>query len=159
MKTLKFIFLFGLFALAYGIFHPYPPLNPNAIVIACYALVVIVGAMLFTAGNDAAVTATYLLGSLLPWLLAGLLLANGALDQSSEHQYQTVVVNTRYSFRWPGDELYVRSWRPGRTTESLYVRGLQAFFLRGEHVTVGVKPGALGILWVSSFSREHSGTH
>jgi hypothetical protein len=155
MRILKYIFVVGIFPFRYGLFHPYPPLSPNALLVAFYAVCFVVGVMLFFVDRDQKVTVTYLLGSLLPWLLAGFFLANGALDHSNEDRYQTVVVNTHYRYRWPGDEVIVRSWRSGRTTESFYEHSYQRFYRPGDRVTVGVKSGALGTPWVNSISREH----
>jgi hypothetical protein len=91
-----------------------------------------------------------------PWLLACGLLANGALDHSSEVIQQTVVLRTEYRRSW--DVVVVQSWRSGRTTESLYIRrpflfGTGGFFLRGKDITVGIRSGALGMPWISRISR------
>ncbi len=94
------------------------------------------------------------IGVLLPWMIAAVALANGALDRSEERRYSTAVIqpvsNRRSMFY---DTLIVRSWRPGRTSESLTVWALQPFFSSGDRVTVGVRSGALGLEWISGVSR------
>ena len=152
MKILQLVFLFGAFALLYSALRPYPPLSADTVLVALFAICLTVGGILFTADGDEGVTAKYLLASLLPWLLAALFLANGALDDSNEIRYQTVVVDSHYG-RWTHDEVVVRSWRSGRTNESFYLSPIKRFFHHGEPITVGVKSGALGISWISSISR------
>lgn len=114
------------------------------------------GGVLFSAAQDESVTPKYVACSVLPWLLAGLLLANGAADHSQEELHRAVVINSRYYLRGL-DIVYVQSWRSGKSNESLYLKrsmlfGANGFFLPGESVTVGVKSGALGMAWISRIS-------
>lgn len=120
---------------------------------ALFAVGFVMAALFLRGGRNANLTAGYLVTALLPWLAAGWFFANGALDQSEEIRHQTVVVETRYSFRGLRDRLVVRSWRSGRANESIYVSALQPFFYRGESVTVCVKSGALGLPWISRVLR------
>jgi hypothetical protein len=155
MKRLIPIFLVGCMALLYFALGPYPPLDSTgafwAIFIPCFAAV----AMFLRNGKaEKSAAPKCALGASAPWLFAVLFLANGALDHSEERRYSTVVVENRYSY-WSGlrDTLVVRSWRPGRETESLRVNSYQRFFYPGDRVMVGVKSGALGLPWINSVSR------
>ena len=56
-------------------------------------------------------------------------------------------------FRSARNNLVVRSWRPGRTDESVYINSFAPFYFRGQTVTVGVRSGALGLPWISSVLR------
>lgn len=95
-----------------------------------------------------------ILASLVPWFVAAAFFANGALDHSEEHRHRAVVIETRYSYRSSiFDNLVVRSWRQGRANEVIRVWAYQPFFYPGDFVTVGVRDGALGVRWISSFSR------
>lgn len=95
-----------------------------------------------------------ILASLVPWFVAAAFFANGALDHSEEHRHRAVVIETRYSYRSSiFDNLVVRSWRQGRANEVIRVWAYQPFFYPGDFVTVGVRDGALGVPWISSFSR------
>jgi hypothetical protein len=86
----------------------------------------------------------------LPWILAAILLANGTLDSKDVTYYPTTVYN-RYNM--PGivrgtRRLIVRSWRDGQKLERLAVNSDDFDrFHSGDAVSVGVKPGALGIPW------------
>jgi hypothetical protein len=86
----------------------------------------------------------------LPWILAAILLANGALDSKDVTYYPTTVYN-RYNM--PGivrgtRRLIVRSWRDGQKVERLAVNSDDFDrFHSGDAVSVGVKPGTLGIPW------------
>ena len=87
-----------------------------------------------------------------------MLFANGALDPSNEVRHSTVVLQSTYGRSWT--ILDVRSWRPDRTKESIYIKtGFPwsrdpGFFFEGKPVAVGVRSGALGIEWVSSITRN-----
>lgn len=87
----------------------------------------------------------------LPWILAATLLANGALDSKQNVTYYPTTVESRYNM--PGivrgtRRLIVRSWRDGQKIERLAV-DFDDYdrFSAGDAVSVGVKPGALGIPW------------
>jgi hypothetical protein len=87
----------------------------------------------------------------LPWILAALLLANGALDSKDNVTYYPTTVYNRYNM--PGivrgtRRLIVRSWRDGEKVERLAVNSDDFDrFHAGDAVSVGVKQGALGIPW------------
>jgi hypothetical protein len=156
MKILRPIFLFGAFALAYCVMHRYPPVGTGTVMLTLFILCLFSGIILFGANKDADVTAKYLLASLVPWLLAAFFVVNGAFDHSEEIQYQTVVVEKHYGRGLT--RLIVRSWRSGRTNETLYIRGWGNLpgqrrpVYTGDPLTVGVKSGALGMPWISSIS-------
>ena len=87
----------------------------------------------------------------LPWILAATLLANGALDSRKNVTYYPTTVDSRYNM--PGivrgtRRLFVHSWREGQKIERLAVNSDDFDrFHAGDAVSVGVKPGALGIPW------------
>ena len=87
----------------------------------------------------------------LPWILAATLLVNGKLDSQKNVAYFPTTVDSRYNM--PGivrgtRRLFVHSWRPGQKIERLAV-DFDDYdrFHAGDAVSVGVKPGALGIPW------------
>lgn len=92
--------------------------------------------------------------ALLPWLLAALLLVNGAFDRSIEVPHQTKVIESDI---WQCcDVVTVESWRPGRKEETVYIFeifGRFRFFFKGQALSVGIKSGALGMPWIGSVSR------
>lgn len=157
MKILHVIFLVGAFGLAYCVLSPYPLLGAGSALVFLLVVCLCDGSFLFLECGDESVSAKSLLASLLPWVLAATLLVNGAYDNSNEIRHPTVVVDTQYGRAWT--VVVVRSWRPDRTNESLYIKeGLNwprnpAFFHQGESVTVGVRSGALGFPWISSIYR------
>jgi hypothetical protein len=156
MRILDPIFFIGVGAFIYCVLLPYPPLDAGGVAVALLVVCFTAGAILFSTGKREAFSAKYVLLALLPGLLGAVFLLNGALDHSDEIRHQTVVVNTHY--RRGRQILVARSWRPGRTTESLYVSDSlwhpQGFFFRGEPLTVGVKSGALGFPWITGISRK-----
>ena len=87
----------------------------------------------------------------LPWIFATMLLANGALDSKQNVTYYPTTVFNRYNM--PGivrgtRRLIVRSWRDGEKVERLAVTSDDFDrFHANDAVSVGVKPGALGIPW------------
>lgn len=156
MKSLQAIFLFGAFALIYCAFRAYPPLSANPLLVVVFAAGLTAGGALFSADKDQHVSTKYVFASVLPWLLAGLFLANVVLDHSKEIRYQTAVVDSQYAL-WTYQNVVVQSWRSGRTTESFYLHGYKNFLLPGQHLTIGMKTGALGISWISSIYRHGRG--
>ncbi len=91
-----------------------------------------------------------------PWLLAGLMLMNGALDHSAPH-IETVKVIGKFSM--PGAvgsrRLVVTSWLEGHRLERVPVsRGDFDLFNVGDTVDVQVQDGLMGIPWVSGVSRQ-----
>jgi hypothetical protein len=156
MKILHVVFLIGAFAALYSVFRPYALLTGGSMGLGVLVLCICSGGVLFSADQDESVGPKYIACSVLPWLLAGLLLANGAADHSQEELHRTVVIDSRYYLRGI-DIVNVQSWRSGKSNESLYLKRSQlfvtsGFFLPGDRVTVGVKSGALGMAWISRIS-------
>jgi hypothetical protein len=126
------------------------------VLLSVAAVYISAGVVLLGAPKDVPAIGKDVAVAVFPWLLACGLLANGALDHSSEVIQQTVVLRTEYRRSW--DVVVVQSWRSGRTTESLYIRrpflfGTGGFFLRGKDFTVGIRSGALGMPGISRISR------
>ena len=92
----------------------------------------------------------------LPWLLAGLLFVNGALDRSPPLLYPTRVVG---KFSMPGllgsRRLVVTSWRGANRFERIAIsRSDFDRFRRGDLVIVDVRSGLAGIPWVAGVSHR-----
>ncbi len=92
----------------------------------------------------------------LPWLLGGLLFANGKLDTKPAVREQATVVG---KFRMVGllrsSRLVVTSWREGQRFERLPVdRDDFNRFARGDEVVVQLQQGAVGIVWVYAVYRK-----
>lgn len=90
-----------------------------------------------------------------PWLLAALLLANGALDTSRPRIVETRVLG-KFAMRGPVPtrRLVVASWRPGHRIERIPVdRGDFDRFSTGEFVQVRIADGLVAIPWVKGVSR------
>ena len=90
----------------------------------------------------------------LPWLLAGLLFMNGALDTSKVHSEQARVIS---KFSMPGPmasrRLIVTSWRDGHHLERVPVDRVDFDrFTKGDSVDVQVKDGLVSIPWVTGVS-------
>jgi hypothetical protein len=90
----------------------------------------------------------------LPWLLAGLLFMNGALDTSKVHSEQARVIS---KFSMPGPmasrRLIVSSWRDGRRFERIPVDRVDFDrFTKGDSLDVQVKDGLVSIPWVTGVS-------
>lgn len=155
MKILIPAFLVGALALAFSV-GAYQPFDTDGMLLGILVLCVTALAVLATADTDEGISPKYVLAALLPWLLSAVFVANGALDHSQEMRYHTVVIEEHFNSPrwWVGDSIVVRSWRPDRSRERVYIRGIQAFYDPGEGVTVGIRPGALGIAWVSSLLRD-----
>jgi len=91
----------------------------------------------------------------LPWLLAILLLANGALDSSLPRTERVRVVG-KFAMLGPvaNRRLIVNSWRAGSRIERIPV-GLGDYdrFSTGDLADLRVKEGLVGIPWVVGVSR------
>ena len=91
-----------------------------------------------------------------PWLLAALLLANGAFDHAQPRIERARVVG---KFSMPGPvatrRLVVRSWRDGSQVERIPVDRVDfdRIFV-GDTVDVSVNDGLVGIPWVAGVSRH-----
>src|SRR5580693_9317228 len=91
----------------------------------------------------------------IPWLLALLLLANGALDHTPP-QLETARVVGKFAMRGPvpSRRLIVNSWREDRRFERVPVDPSDLDrFATGDVIEVQVKGGLVGIPWVSGVSR------
>jgi hypothetical protein len=91
-----------------------------------------------------------------PWLLAALLIANGALDHSPPH-IQVARVVGRFSMPGPvpNRRLLVTSWRALDAIERIPVdRSDFDRFSSGDIVEVKFQDGLVGIPWVSGVSRH-----
>src|SRR6202030_4265620 len=91
----------------------------------------------------------------IPWLLALLLLANGALEHSPS-QIETTRVVGKFAMRRPvpSRRLIVNSWREDRRFERVPVDPSDFDrFATGDVVEVHVNGGLVGIPWVSGVSR------
>lgn len=91
-----------------------------------------------------------------PWLLAALLLANGALDNARPHTEHARVVG---KFSMPGPaatrRLVVTSWREGGRLERVPVDRVDFDrIFAGDTVDVSIKDGLVGIPWVTGVSRQ-----
>jgi hypothetical protein len=87
----------------------------------------------------------------LPWILCAMLFANGRLDSQKNVVFHPTVVESRFNMRGivrGSRRLFVESWRSGQKVERLAV-DTDDFdrFQKGDTVSVGVEPGALGIPW------------
>jgi hypothetical protein len=90
----------------------------------------------------------------LPWLLALLLLANGALDRSPP-QVRISRVMGKFAMSGPvaNRRLIVASWREGQRFERIPVdRGDYDRFSTGDSIEVQVQGGLVGISWVTGVS-------
>ena len=126
-------------------------------VIAAIVAICIIGAgALGTGSKSVRITAAYLFVSLLPWITAGVFLANGMLDRSDEVPHETTVVSVHY-YLTSWDIITVRSWRSDRNTET-FLWGTYRYtgsLYPGTSLTLGVKSGALGVSWMSSMSHHY----
>jgi hypothetical protein len=89
-----------------------------------------------------------------PWLLAGLLLANGALDRGDPQNVEARVIG-KFAMRGPvpSRRLVVTSWRAGHRAERISVAsGDFDRFRLGDLVEVEVRSGLSGIPWVAGVS-------
>jgi hypothetical protein len=91
----------------------------------------------------------------IPWLLAILLLANGAADNARPRVVETRVVG-KFAMRGPVPtrRLVVTSWREGHRVERVPVDGGDFDrFSTGDAIEVKVGGGLVGIPWVAGVSR------
>ena len=94
-RTLRLIFLFGALLSLYSVLGPYPLLVAGPVLLSVAAVCICAGVVLLGAPKDAPVIGKDVAVAVFPWLLACGILANGALDHSSEVLYQPVVLRTR----------------------------------------------------------------
>jgi hypothetical protein len=91
-----------------------------------------------------------------PWLLAALLLMNGALDRAPFSEVASHVI-AKFSMYGPvpNRRLIVRSWREGESVERISVDRIDYDqFSDGDAIEVKVKGGLVGIPWVVGVERE-----
>lgn len=153
--------ILGLFASLTILLVPDGLLQAGPVLLSVLVWAVFAFGMLSRAPVGERVTSTYIVIGLYPWVLSALLLANRWFDHSAETVHHTVAISSSGST--PIYILSVQSWRPGRESETLYFHrtyfgtghlGEHRYLQAGDPVTVGVKPGALGLPWVSS---SHAG--
>lgn len=91
-----------------------------------------------------------------PWLLAGLLLANGAFNNAPPQTVEARVVGKFAMRGWlPSRRLIVTSWREGHQVERLRVDStVFDSTATGDFVDVRVEDGWVGIPWVLDVSRR-----
>lgn len=155
-KILHLVVIAGLAPGLYCISWPYPLLESGPVLLAAAILYLCAICVVLGTPFEAGSRIKYLLIALIPWAFAGLFVANGALDHSQEVLHSTKVVDSEYYLRgW--NIVVVRSWRPGRKVESLYLKtwllDKTGFYLEGEPLTVGVRSGALGMPWLTQVMR------
>lgn len=153
--------ILGLFAAFNVVLGPYGLLEAGPVLFSVLVWACLTFTMLSRVPIGERVTPTYLVIGLYPWVLSALLLANGLFDHSAETTHHAQAISS--SGATPIYILRVQSWRPGRASETLYFHrtyfgvahpGDQRYLQAGDPVTVGVRSGALGIPWVSSFSGD-----
>lgn len=157
MSAIRSIFGFGFVAFVFLVMQPFPLLLAGPVLGTSAVGGLLVSRALLSSPKGERVTPAHIVIALFPWLLAALVLANGAFDRSAETRYHTVAVRTESLV--PFNIVVVKSWQPGRATESLYLKTSLfhydplVWFHAGEPVTVGIRPGALGVPWISSISQ------
>ena len=167
MRILRIIFLVGALVVVLSVTGPYPLLGAGPMLLSIGIIIFIGAGILTMKTKSEKPSASHLFITLFPWLLAGFLVVNGARDRSQEDVHQTVVVTEHFGRFW--DTVVVRSWRPGRKTESLYLKtgfNLRTgtyfpgrFFFDGKPIAVGVRQGAFGMPWLSTISQGHNDFH
>ena len=150
-------FPIGAVALAYLVVSPHPLVSAGPTLIGVAVFFFITYLAVFTAPPKLRARPGHKVACLLPWILCALLVINWWNDRSPEVRHNTTVFEAHYSRGW--DYLVVKSWRAGRKREVLYLRtwfvltGHWPRVHNGDTISVGVKPGALGIPWISSLSK------
>lgn len=92
----------------------------------------------------------------IPWLLAGLLLMNGAFDRAPFDKIESFVVAKFAMYGpLPNRRLIVRSWRDSDGLERIAVDRIDFNqFSDGDPIEIKVKSGLVGIPWVAGVDRE-----
>ena len=136
----------------------YPPLDLDAMLVL-FGLVFFFGLTLAVlldrqarARKDIEVLRHLFAGLLpIPFILSAALFLNGQLDSPKNVSYHETTVEGRYLMRGVvrgTRRLFVYSWREGRKYERLAVDSDDFDrFQIGDHVNVGVEPGAIGFPW------------
>lgn len=92
----------------------------------------------------------------IPWLLAGLLLLNGAFDRAPVSEIESRVVG-KFAMAGPipNRRIIVRSWREGDAFERIAVDRIDFDqFSDGDRIEIKVKDGLVGIPWVAGVVRQ-----
>ena len=156
MRILRVLFILGFFPLEYCVVAPHPVLDCGYTEIG--ALTLFIGAaLIILTGDREGLGARHIFLSILPWLIAGLFVANWALDRSDEIRHDTTVVDIHFGRSF--SRVIVHSGRPGRSTEEICLKDT-IYFLRaprfivapGDPIAISVKGGALGMPWVTRMS-------
>lgn len=92
----------------------------------------------------------------IPWLLAGLLLMNGALDRAPFREVESSVMGKFAMFGpVPNRRLIVRSWRDADEYERIDVDRIDFDqFSDGDRIEIKVKDGLVGIPWIAGVMRN-----
>jgi len=155
------IFLLGILALVPAT-RIYPPLEIDRMFIFFGVLFVVALGLAVRVEyqlrrNRPAETGSRIFRSLVvvPWILTGLLLANGRFDRDPPQRHQAQVAGT---FRSGGmamtHRLVLPSWRSRRRWERVAVSAkLIAAVRTGDTVQVLIKPGLAGIAWVAGVEK------
>lgn len=148
-------FLVGCIALAVCANAPFLPLESREVMLGVLFPSVVVFALLQSTIRTRGPSKGHWALAVFPWFVASLLLVNGFFDRSPALTHSTVVEKTAYAYGVGFRHgIVVRSWRPGRTTESIPVPLFQGFYYPGERVTITVREGALGLPWITAVSRD-----
>ncbi|HEV2385980.1 MAG TPA: hypothetical protein VGS20_01880 [Candidatus Acidoferrales bacterium] len=168
MRVLHIVFIVGAVVLAFSVTGLYPVVGAGTVLLGVGILLVFAAGIVTSLPKDTVgpMGVGYVAIIFLPWLLAGVLVANGSLDRSREMDYETTVLSQDFSRSGTWDYLKVQSWRPGHSTETLFIKlGFSfhtgkyypgTFYFPGEPITVGVKAGALRMPWICRVSQGHS---
>ena len=92
----------------------------------------------------------------IPWLLAGLLLMNGAFDRAPFDKVESRVVGKFAMYGpVPNRRLIVHSWRDGEEYERIDVDRIDFDqFSDGDPIEIKIKDGLVGIPWVAGVTRN-----
>jgi hypothetical protein len=92
----------------------------------------------------------------LPWLLAALLLMNGAFDRAPFGEVEShVIAKFAIYGPLPNRRLIVRSWRDGESLERIFVDRIDFNqFSDGDPILIKVKDGLVGIPWIAGVVRQ-----
>lgn len=162
-----FLLLAGAFV-ALLVFERYQPLDAGRMIRSfSLGLLVLWGLLAWKSwevlrnpGHGRGATWGLLVPVMVPWVFAGFLWLNGALDRAPASRQDTVVVAKHasardwlHAFRY---EVVVRSWRAGRRLEGVLVRERERFdtYNPGDAVTVDVRPGFFRLAWIAGLEKR-----
>lgn len=156
-SLVRMAFPIGAAAMVYSVLRPHPLVSAGPALIGTAIFAGITGIAIFTAPPKLRHRPGHKLACLLPWILTAMLVINWWNDRSPELHHRTSVIEAHYSHGW--DYLVVRSWRPGRKREVLFVRtwfvpaNRWPAFHSGDAITVSTRAGSLKLPWIASLSR------